>query len=368
MKLSKYVLALALMLGVSSAQVVKIGVNLPITGPNAPYGQMGWLGLKLANQERPKVLGKKVELVLVDNKSDKIEAANATQRLIKKDGVFAIIGPISSSNTLSAAPIAENAHVPLISPWATNPIVTQNRRYIFRACFIDPFQGKVAAKFAIDKLHAKTAAVMIDIAQDYCVGIANFFIQNFTKMGGKIVSTTYYQTGDQDFTAQLSSIKAVNPDLIYVPGYFTEDALIMRQARDLGLKQTFMSGDAAQAEELIKIGGKAVDGLYFTTHFDENGVTTEVGKKFVKEFHKKYKKSPDSVSALSYDAYNILLDAIERAGTFDREKVRDEIENTKNFEGVTGVITIEHGDGIKPAVILKVENGKFVYVETVQPE
>ncbi|RMF92628.1 MAG: ABC transporter substrate-binding protein [Nitrospinota bacterium] len=346
---------------------VRIGVYYPMTGPASVYGQIGWKGLQLAHKERPTVLGKPVKLILVDNKSDKVESANAVSRLIEKENVTAIIGGLTSSNTLSGAPIAEKARVPMISPWATNPLVTQNRKYIFRACFIDPFQGLVGAKFAREVLKAKTAAVMVDIAQDYVIGIANFFTKNFEKLGGKVIMKTFYQTGDQDFTAQLTAIAQAKPDLIYNPGYFAEDALIARQARELGINIPFMSGDAAQADELIKIGGEAVEGLYFTTHFEEKGVTTESGKRFVKLFRDAYNQTPDSVSALSWDAYNMLLDAIERAGSLDKDRIRDELENTKDFQGATGVITIENGDGIKPAVILKVENGKFVYVATVQP-
>lgn len=256
----------------------------------------------------------------------------------------------------------------MISPWATNPVVTQGKKWVFRACFIDPFQGYVGAKFARENLKAKNAAVLIDISQDYCVGIANFFMKNFTKMGGKIASKLHYNTGDLDFTAQLTAIKNSKPDVLYCPGYFKELALIAQQAKEVGLDVPILAGDAAQADELIKIGGKAVEGLSFTTHFDEKGVTTESGKKFVKAFRAAYPGvTPDSVSALSYDTYNILLDAIERAGSTDKEKVRAELENTKNFQGVTGVMTMKNHDMVKPAVILTVKDGKFQWLATVQP-
>ncbi len=351
-----------------AAEPVKIGVYYPMTGPSAVYGQIGYKGLQLAQKDRPEVLGRKVELFLTDNKSDKVESANAVSRLIQKNKVDAIIGGLTSSNTLSGAPVAEKAKVPMISPWATNPVVTQNKQYIFRACFIDPFQGFVGAKFARENLKAKNAAVLIDITQDYCVGIANFFMKNFEKMGGKVVAKLHYNTGDLDFTAQLTSIKGKNPDVIYCPGYFKELALIARQAREAGIKAPILSGDAAQADELIKIGGKAVEGLSFTTHFDEMGVTTEAGKKFVKAFRSAYPDiTPDSVSALSYDTYNILLDAMERAGSTDKDKVRAELEKTANFEGVTGVMTMKNHDMVKPAVILTVKDGKFKWLATVRP-
>ena len=350
-----------------AAEPVKLGVVFPMTGPAAVYGQNGIKGLKLAQEHRPTVLGRPVRLMIADNKSDKVEASNAANRVIQKDGVCALIGCLTSSNSLAAAPVAEKAKVPMLSPWATNPMVTQGKDYIFRICFIDPFQGAVAAKFARENLKAKTAAIMIDISQDYCVGIASFFQRAFTKLGGKVVLKTQYNTNDQDFSAQLGAIQAANPDIIYVPGYFTEDALIARQARELGLKQPLLSGDAAQADELIKIGGPAVEGLYFTTHFDEQGVTTASGKRFVAAYRKAYKESPDSVSALSYDSYNALLDAMERAKSTEAAKVAAALAQTKDFQGVTGVLTLKDHNAIKPAVILKVKGGKFAYVATVNP-
>ena len=363
---------LAILLGLSAslalaAEPVKLGVVFPMTGPAAVYGQNGVKGLELAQQHRPTVLGRPVKLYIADNKSDKVEASNAANRVIQKDEVCAILGCLTSSNSLAAAPVAEKAQRPMLSPWATNPLVTQGKQYVYRICFIDPFQGAVAAKFARDNLEAKTAAVMIDIGQDYCVGIAGFFMRAFTKLGGKVVLKTQYNTGDQDFSAQLGAIQAAKPDIIYVPGYFTEDALIARQARELGLTQPLLSGDAAQADELIKIGGPAVEGLYLTTHFDEQGVTTASGKRFVAAYRKAYKESPDSVSALSYDAYNAMLDAMERAGSTDPAKVAASLNQTKDFQGVTGVLTLVDHNAVKPAVILKVNDGKFAYVATVNP-
>ncbi|MCF8034017.1 MAG: ABC transporter substrate-binding protein [Desulfarculaceae bacterium] len=350
-----------------AAELVRLGVVFPMTGPAAVYGQNGIKGLKLAQENRPTVLGRPVKLMIVDNKSDKVEATNAANRVIQKDEVCALIGCLTSSNSLAAAPVAEKAKVPMLSPWATNPLVTQKKEYVFRICFIDPFQGAVAAKFARENLKAKTVALMIDISQDYSVGIAGFFQRAFTKLGGKVVLKTHYNTGDQDFSAQLGAIQAAKPDIIYVPGYFTEDALIARQARELGLTQPLLSGDAAQADELIKIGGKAVEGLYFTTHFDEQGVTTASGKHFVAAYRKAYDEAPDSVSALSYDSYNALLDAMERAKSTDAAKVSAALAQTKDFQGVTGVLTLVDHNAVKPAVILQVKNGNFAYVATVNP-
>ncbi len=350
-----------------AADTVKIGACLSMTGANAPYGQNAQKGLELALSARPTVLGKKVEVAVADNKSDKVEAVNATNRLIQRDQVAAIIGPLSSSNSLAAGPVAEAAGLPLISPWATNPLVTQDKKFIFRVCFVDPFQGQVGANYAFHNLKAKTAAVMVDIAQDYCVGIASFFERAFKQLGGQVLIKTSYSSGDQDFSAQLGAIKAKNPDIIYVPAYFTEGALIARQARELGLKQPMLGGDASQADELIKIGGAAVEGLAFTTHFDENGVTTEAGKKFVAAYRAKYNEAPDSCSALTYDAYNALLDAMEKTKSTQAKALVPALEQTRNFPGVTGVLSIVDHNAVKPAVILQVKDGKFAYVATVKP-
>ena len=360
-------LCLVVVAPAAAADNVKLGVIFPMTGPAAVYGQNGHKGLLLALAHRPAILGKKVELIVADNKSEKVEATNAANRVIQRDQVAAVIGALTSSNSLAAAPVCEQAGVPMVSPWATNPLVTQNRKFVYRVCFIDPFQGQVAANFAVHNLKAKSAALMVDISQDYCVGIAGFFERAFKKLGGKVVLKTHYNTNDQDFSAQLGAVKKAAPDIIYVPGYFTEDALIARQAREMGLTQPLLSGDAAQAAELITIGGKAVEGLYFTTHFDEAGVTTDSGKRFVKAYREKYQEAPDSVSALSYDAYNVLADAMEKAGTTDAKAVAAALDHTKDFPGVTGVLSLVEHNAVKPAVILKVADGKFVYVATVNP-
>ncbi|MBW1979866.1 MAG: ABC transporter substrate-binding protein [Deltaproteobacteria bacterium] len=364
------VMAMVCVLGAPamSAEPIRIGVYLPMTGAVAAYGQMEWDGIKAAHDMMPKVLGREVKLFLVDTKSDKIEAANAVDRLIKKEKVVGIIGEAISGNTLAGGPIAEKNQIPMISPTATNPLVTQGKKYVFRACFIDPFQGEVAAKLAMNTLHAKTAAVIIDIAQDYCVGLANFFVKAFVKMGGKILTTTYIQTGDQDFSAQLSAVQATNPDIIYAPNYYTEDALMAKQARDLGINVPILTGDGAQADEIIQIGGKAVEDTYFTAHFNVEAVTTKLGRDFVAYYQKKYNKEADAFGALGADAYFILLDAIKRAGTTDGPKVRATLASTKNFQGVSGNINIgEDGNAVKSVVINKVKNGKFTYVTTINP-
>lgn len=353
---------------VAAQETIKIGAYLPMTGGVAAYGDMEWSGLQIAKDMVPEVLGKKVELVLVDTKSDKIEAANAMTLLVEKEKVVGVIGEAISGNTMAGNPISEKAKIPSVSPTATNPLVNQGKEYAFRACFIDPFQGEVAARFARDQLKAQTAAVIIDIAQDYCVGLGNFFVKEFVKLGGKVLSTTYIQTGDQDFSAQLSAVQSTNPDIIYAPNYYTEDALMAKQARDLGIKAPILTGDGAQADPLIQIGGASVENTYFTGHFHKQAGTTDRAKEYIKRYEEKYKKEADAFSALGADAYFLLIDAIKRAGTTDGTKVRDALADTKNFEGVSGKISMgPNGNPIKSMVINKVEGGKFVYVTTINP-
>ncbi len=344
---------------------VKIGVYLPMTGGVAAYGKMEWSGIQTANSMAPEVLGKKVDLILLDTKSDQMESSNAVS-LLTETKVVGIIGEAISANTMAGNPISEKAQIPSISPTATSPLVTQGKKYAFRACFIDPFQGEVAARFAIKELKARTASLIIDHSQDYSVGLGNFFEKEFEKLGGKIVSKTFIQTGDQDFSAQLSSIAANQAQLIYAPIYYTEDALMARQARDLGIKTPIMTGDGAQADQLIEIGGKAVEGMYLTGHFHKDASATERAKEFSKLYEAKYKEDVNAFTALGADAYLLLVDAINRAGSTEGPKVRDALAGTKDFKGVSGSLTMgPDGNPEKSMVINKVENGKFVYVTTV---
>lgn len=354
-------------LAVHAAEPIKLGLILPMTGPAAPYGDMAHKGVEMAMADRPTVMGRPVKVILADSKSDKMEASNAAHRLIQRDQVAAIIGPLSSSTTLAAAPVAENARIPLLSGWATNPTVTVGKKYVFRACFIDPFQGGVAANYALKELKAKKAAIIMDVARDYSAGLAAFFTRTFTKGGGKVVLRTQYTTGDQEFGAQVGAIKAANPDLIYLPGYAPEVPLIIRQAREAGLNQPFLGGDAAQADEVLKIGGKAVEGLMLTTHFDENGATTEEGKRYSQRYRAKHNKAPDPLGALGYDSYMIMLNAITKAGSLDPEALVKALDNTRDHPGVCGVTSLVNHNAVKPAVILKVIDGKYTYVGTVQP-
>ena len=360
-------LTIAVLLFAMSMADIKIGVYFPMTGGIAAFGQMSWQGLQLAHDERPTVLGEKVDLILVDNKGDKVESANAVSRLIDQEHVCAIIGAVASSDSLSGGAVAEKKHIPMITSASTNPLVTLGKKWIFRSCFIDPFQGQVAAKFAYETLHSKNVAIFMDIAQDYCVGLASYFEKTFKKYSGTTTFREYYNTGDQDFSAQIVDAISRNPDLIYIPGYYSEIALISRQLQQMGYTGVKMAGDGAEAPELIKIGGETVNGLYLTTHFNAKGAATPETTKYVAAYAKKYNKTPDSLGALAYDAYGMLVDAIKRAGSADPQKIRDALSATTNYVGATGYITIKDGNAVKSAVIDQVKDGNFTYVTVVNP-
>lgn len=353
---------------VMGAEPVLIGVYLSLTGGVASYGQMGWAGISTAHKIEPQALGRPVELRREDTASDKQQSANAVLKLMEKEKVSVILGEMISSNTIAGAENAERAGIPMVSPTATNPMVTQGKKYVFRVCFIDPDQGRVGAKMALDTMKAKTAAIIYDVSQDYCVALAQFFKTEYTKGGGKIVAESMFKSGDKDFTPQLSHIKAAKPDIIYAPIYYTELALMAKQAREMGLKTPILSSDGAHAPELIELGGNAVEGIHFTDHFHENMVSTEKGKKFIELYRKEYAQEPDAFTAMAGEAYFLVIDAINRAGSTDPQKIRDAIAETKDFEGVSGKLTInKEGNADKPMVINKVQGGKFVYVTTVNP-
>jgi branched-chain amino acid transport system substrate-binding protein len=363
-----FIAALVLLVAAPAAAEIKIGLYLPMTGSAAAMGQMVWEGVQVAHELQPQVLEQPVKLVLLDTRSDRIESANAVSRLIEQDKVAAIIGEVISSDTLAGVPIAERAGIPNISPTATSPLVTQNRKFAFRAAYVDDLQGKVAARFAWENLKARRVAVLIDQAQDYCVGLAKFFMEEFKRRGGQIVSLSYIQTGDQDFSAQISALKGANPDLIYAPNYYTEDALLAKQLQDLGVKTPILTGDGAQVPELISIGGGAVNGMYFTGLFHRQGANTELGRKFMQAYEARYHKPLDAFSALGGDSYFLLTAAMAKTGGTDGTKVAQALATTKDFAGVTGTITMgANHNPIKGVTIIKVEQGKFVYQTTINP-
>jgi branched-chain amino acid transport system substrate-binding protein len=355
-----------------NSDVIKIGVFEPMTGANAGGGALEIEGIKLANKLYPTVLGKKVELVIVDNKSDKTEAANAVQRLVDKDKVTAVIGSWGSGFSMAAGPILKQAKVPAMGTSATNPLVTKGNEFYFRVCFIDPFQGTVMANYAYNTLKAKKVAIIQDVSSDYAVGLAKYFTDAFKKLTGddkSIISVSNYNTGDQDFTAQLTNIKAQKPDAIFAPGNFTEPALVIKQARQLGITAPFIGGDTWETPEFIEIGKEAVEGVTFSTFFATEKPITKESEKFLAEFKKEYGgKEAAAVAALGYDAYLILVQALERVGSADSVKLRDELAKTKDFQGAAGVVNFdENRDAVKSAVIKEVKNGKFTFKEVIEP-
>ncbi|MGI6554929.1 MAG: ABC transporter substrate-binding protein [Bacillota bacterium] len=356
-----------------SDDVIKIGVFQPLTGANAAGGELEKEGIELANKLYPEVLGKKVDLVIVDNKSDKAEAASAAARLIEKDNVCAIIGSWGSAFSISAGNIVKENEVPCVGASCTNPLVTQGNDWYFRVCFIDPFQGTVMAKYAYNNLGARKAAIIQEVSNDYAVGLASFFKEEFTKLTGDpnaVVEVSNYQTNDNDFTAQLGNVKAKNPDVIFAPGNFTESALIVKQGRQLGIDVPFIGGDTWEVQEFLDVGGEEVEGVVFSTFFDPSVTFTPESEKFLEAFKEEYPdREPAAVTALGYDAYILILDAIERAGSAEPAAIRDALAETKGFEGAAGVITLdENGDAVKDAVIKTVENGKFVFMDVVKAE
>lgn len=350
---------------------IKVGEFASLTGKEASFGQMSHHGTELAidqlNSEGG-VLGKKLQLLTEDNQSKAGESKTIARKLISRDGVVALLGEVASGRSLEAAPVCQENKIPQISPSSTNPKVTQIGDYIFRICFTDPLQGKVLARFAEKTLKAKKVAVLTDAASTYSVGLADYFKQAFAAAGGTIVDEQKYSGGDKDFKAQLTTIQAAGPEAIFIPGYYQDVGLIALQARQLGMTIPIFGGDGWESQELVSIGGQAVEGTYFSTHFSPEE-TNAAAQDFVKKFQTKYGVLPDAMAALGYDSAMLLADAFKRAGTTDGPKVRDALAATKDFAGITGQITIdEHRDAKKPLVILQVAGGKFKLVEQIGAE
>jgi branched-chain amino acid transport system substrate-binding protein len=348
---------------------IPVGQFGSLTGAQATFGESSDKGVQLALEEintSGGVLGQQVRLITRDNQSKPGETSTTVRELITRDKVVALIGEVASGRSLEAAPIAQRSGIPMISPSSTSEKVTEAGDHIFRVCFIDPFQGKVCAKFARG-LGVTKAAILTDVSKDYSLGLTKSFRAEFTKGGGVITGEQSYSGGDKDFSAQLTAIKAGNPQVIFLPAYYTEAPLIIRQARQLGITVPFIGGDGWDSPELVAVGGDSVEGCYFSNHFSNQSADPKVTS-FVTAYRKKYGSDPDAISALGYDTLRILADAMKRAGTTDPAKVNAAITTTKDFPGVTGKITLdEHRNPNKPAVILQVKNGKFVYVETIAP-
>ena len=357
--------------GGNAGGTIKIGEFASLTGKEATFGISSHEGTLMAVEEinaAGGVLGQKLELLTEDTQSKPGEPQTVVNKLIARDGVVAMLGEVASSRSLEAAPICQQNRIPMVSPSSTNPKVTQTGDYIFRVCFIDPFQGTVMANFAMRTLKAKKVAVFTDVKSDYSKGLAQFFKEQFIKGGGQIVAELDFNGGDKDFKAQLTAIKGSNPDAVFVPGYYTDAALIAIQAKQLGLNVPLLGGDGWESEKLTEIGKDSVEGHYFSTHYHPD-VGSEKAKKFLENYRKRWSgKMPDALAACGYDSAIVLADAMKRAGSTEGPKVRDALAATKDFEAVTGRITLSpERDAIKSAVILQVKGGKFAYLETVSP-
>jgi branched-chain amino acid transport system substrate-binding protein len=308
-------------------------------------------------------------VVFEDDFGSAEEAARLTSKLIDQDKVIAIIAGGTSGNSRAAAPKAQSSHVPMISPSSTDPAVTQVGDYIFRACFVDTFQGEVMASFAVNTLKAQKAAILFDFNSPYGRGLTEYFELSFAKLGGQIVNKQTYTQGDADFKGQLSTIRAAEPDVIYIPGYYGDVALIAKQARLIGLTQPLLGGDGWDAPELWPLGGDALNGSYISTHYSSDDPSPGI-QTFVEGYKQRYQQMlPDAHAALAYDASKLLVDAIMKAGTTESGKLREALAQTKNFQGVTGVITMDADrNAVKPAVVLKLLDTRFIYETTIQPK
>ncbi|MEW6730584.1 MAG: ABC transporter substrate-binding protein [Acidobacteriota bacterium] len=351
---------------------IRIGEYYPLTGELATFGQSGKQGIELAQEEYNKaggLLGKQIEVIVEDDRSQQQEAKSAVQKLIDKDRVIAVLGEAASTNSIAGGTVCQEKGIPMISPSSTNPRVTQIGDYIFRVCFIDTFQGEVMARFAATKLGLKKVAILHDNGSDYSVGLRDQFTKTFKELGGEILLDEAYQQGDPDFNAQLTKIRALKPEAIYVPGYYDDVGKIAVQSRSLGIKVPLLGGDGWDSPTLLENDEKkqAFNGCYISNHYSVEDQDPDI-QKFVSTYKAKYNQVPDVVAALAYDAARILFEAIKRAGSTDGKAIRDAIAQTKDFKGVTGTITIgPKRDAVKPAVIIAIENGNYKLRDKIQP-
>ena len=350
---------------------ILVGEYGSLTGAQATFGTSTHTAIILAIDEinaAGGVNGRKLKVLTEDDQSKQEEAANAVTKLISQNNVLAILGEVASSNSLAAAPISQSNKVPMITPSSTNPEVTKKGDYIFRTCFTDDYQGENIARYAATQLHYKTAAILTDVKNDYSTGLTATIDRVFTSLGGKIIAKQSYSNGDSDFRSQLTAIRAANPQLIFVPGYYTDVGQIAIQARDLGMKQPLMGGDGWESPKLIEIGGKALEGCMYTNHYFYGDPTPMVSN-FVQKYKQRYGSIPDGMAALGYDATRVLADAIKRAKKLDGPSLRDAIAATKNFQGVTGTITIgPDRDAVgKKIIIEEVKNGQLTLKATIEP-
>jgi branched-chain amino acid transport system substrate-binding protein len=378
--------------GGSGSNELVIGEYGSLTGNDATFGQSTKNGVELAladlaSEHDGMIGGLTVRVVVEDDQGRPEEAATVVQKLINQDRVIALLGEVASSRSLAAAPIAQAAGVPMITPSSTNPRVTEVGDYIFRMCFIDPFQGTVMAKFASQNLGLKNVAILKDVRNDYSVGLAEFFTKSFTELGGTIVTEQAYSAGDQDFRAQLTTLKGRNPEAIYIPGYYTEVGLIARQARELGYRGPLLGGDGWESEQLLAIGGEALNGAYYSNHFSVDNPDPSL-QGFLEKYRARFGSEPDAIGGLAYDAARVLFTHLQglaaedpqtfaglgsaKAGTEERKaataKLRDMIAGTRDYPGVTGVITLDaNRNASKSAVVIEIKDGKKQYNTTIEP-
>ena len=352
---------------------IVIGEVGSMTGTEATFGTSSARGIELAMNELNAaggIKGRQIQVIALDDEGKPEEAATAATRLIASDHVIALIGEVASTRSLFMAPKAQDAKVPMISPSSTNEKVTLKGDYIFRACFIDPFQGFVMSKFATANLHLKKVAILRDVRNDYSVGLAKVFTEEFGKMGGTVVANESFSQGDVDFKAQLTNLRSAGPDAIFIPAYYTDVGLIARQAREIGLTVPILGTDGWDSEKLYEIGGAALDGAYFSNHYSVDDPSPRI-QEYVAKFKKAYGgQTPDSLSAQAYDAFGMLADAMKRAKDLTGPSIRDALASLKDFHGVTGDITMDaNRNPVKPAVVLKIApGGKYVFAAKIMPE
>jgi len=347
-----------------------IGFFGALTGAEATFGLSSRNGIELAIEEvnaKGGVLGKPIELKVYDTLGTNEAARSSIENLILVDKVVALLGEVSSSRSLASAPVAQKHQVPMVTPSATNPLVTQSGDYIFRVCFTDPFQGEAMAMFAFKSLKFKKAAILYDSQSNYSQGLAEYFKKTFEALGGEVVAEESYLSGDVVFENQLLRIKKTNAEFIFLPAYYAEAALVAREAQKKDMRLPFMGGDGWESKSLLEIAGDSLNGSYFSSHYTLEDPRTEV-QAFIKTYQKKFGTKPDSQAALGYDAARILFEAIERAKSIKGRPIRDALKVTTNFKGVTGNISInENRDAIKPAVVLQVRGNKIKFVESIGP-
>lgn len=355
--------------------VIRIGQFGGLTGSTATFGISTRNGIEMATDEinaAGGLLGKPVQMIVEDDRCLAEEAATVVKKLVTQDKVVAVLGEVASSRSLAGAPICQQNQIPMVTPSSTNPEVTKKGDFIFRICFIDPFQGEAMAKFAFNNLGLRRAAILKDGKNDYSVGLAKFFSETFTQLGGQIVAEESYFEGDQDFKAQLTSIKGNDPQGIFVPGYYTEVGLVARQARELGIAVPLMGGDGWDSPKLIEIAtiqspGDALQDCYFSNHYHADDPRPEI-QDFIAKYQAKYGAVPDAMAVLGYDAAKILYGAIQEAGTVDGPMVRDVLAKTTDYPGVSGAITIDaERNARKQLVVLKISGGAYEYVASVNP-